>query len=101
MPRQPPKPESDGSQQERVFIVFVWGLCMNSSIFRRKNISSIGLVGILLLSSSSALSAEESSDSGTFTTLQGVTVTATRTEREAFDVPESVSIVDQQQIERE
>ncbi len=47
------------------------------------------------------MSAEESSDSGTFTTLQGVTVTATRTEREAFDVPESVSIVDQQQIERE
>jgi hemoglobin/transferrin/lactoferrin receptor protein len=74
---------------------------MNSSIFRRKKISSIELVGILLLSSSSALSAEESSGSGTFTTLQGVTVTATRTEREAFDVPESVSIVDQQQIERE
>ena len=59
MPRQPPELESNGSQQEHVFIVFVWGLCMYSYVSRRKKTSSTGHVGILLLNLSPALSAEE------------------------------------------
>ncbi len=73
---------------------------MNVSVGFRKNLL-IWLSVVNLLSLSSNLLAEESVSPGNFSTLQGVTVTATRTERDVFDVPESVSIVDQQQIERE
>jgi hemoglobin/transferrin/lactoferrin receptor protein len=74
---------------------------MNWLVCFEKGALSIGSIIVILFNMDFALSAEEPIHDETFSTLRGVTATATRTEKDAFEVPESVSIVDQRQIERE
>ncbi len=54
---------------------------------------------ILLMSQNDAVSANDTVTSPEYSALQGVTVTATRTKRDVFDVAESVTVIDDVQIE--
>ncbi len=79
----------------------IGGFMKKHSIYSVYRWRRICVSSVLLLSQYEMLYATEKSEYLDYSTLQGVTATATRTEREVFKVPESVSIVNQSQIEIE
>ena len=69
------------------------------SKLRRRSITSIGIAVISIFMLPVTVSAQETS-TGSVTALDGVTVTATKTEKTAIETPAAITVVDRETIER-